>query len=33
MSRLPRVGIEGEEFLKARDAAASAPSGGSKPPG
>jgi RND superfamily putative drug exporter len=33
MSRLPRVGIEGEEFLKARDAAAAAPSGGSKPPG
>jgi RND superfamily putative drug exporter len=29
--RLPRIGIEGEEFFKARDAAA--PAGGSSPPG
>jgi RND superfamily putative drug exporter len=28
--RLPRIGIEGEEFFKARDAAA--PAGGSSPP-
>jgi RND superfamily putative drug exporter len=32
MSRLPRVGIEGEEFLRARDAAATASSGGSDAP-
>ncbi len=32
LSRLPKVGIEGEEYFKARDAATAAPSGGSKPP-
>ncbi len=28
--RMPRIGIEGDEFFKARDAAA--PAGGSQPP-
>jgi RND superfamily putative drug exporter len=32
LSKLPRVGIEGEEYFKARDAAA-APAGGSNPSG
>ena len=31
MRRLPRVGIEGEEYFKARDAAAAAPASGSHP--
>ena len=31
LSRLPRVGIEGEEYFRARDAAAAAPAGGSSP--
>ncbi len=31
MRRLPRVGIEGEEYFKARDAAAAAPAGGRSP--
>jgi putative drug exporter of the RND superfamily len=32
LRRLPRIGIEGEEFFKARDSAAAAPAGGSSPP-
>jgi RND superfamily putative drug exporter len=31
LRRLPRVGIEGEEYFKARDAATAAPAGGSSP--
>jgi RND superfamily putative drug exporter len=31
LSKLPHVGIEGEEYFKARDAAAAAPAGGSNP--
>ena len=31
MRGMPRVGIEGEEFFRARDAAAAAPAGGSNP--
>jgi hypothetical protein len=30
---LPQVGIEGEEYFKARDAAAAAPAAGSNPSG
>jgi RND superfamily putative drug exporter len=33
LRRLPRVGIEGEDYFKARDAAAAAASGGSNAPG
>ena len=33
LSRPPRVGIEGEEYFKARDAAAAAPAGASNPSG
>jgi RND superfamily putative drug exporter len=31
LSRLPRVGIEGEDYFKSRDAAAAAPAGGANP--